>query len=157
MRRLTQKHLNELLSYNKRTGRLTWKTRPGNAWFNARFAGKPALATPDGKYLVGSIYDKKYLAHRVIFKMVTGRWPSPQIDHRNRKGRDNRWQNLREADRKLNQMNKGLDSRNRTGHRGVCRVKRVRAVRYQVSYGRKTIGTFSSIRAAVSARKRAEG
>ena len=48
---------------------------------------------------------RKYLAQRLAFFYVTGRWPSCCMDHKNLCKDDNRWENLREATYSQNQGN----------------------------------------------------
>lgn len=68
--------LNQLLSYDKDSGVLTWLPRDvslfknvgkAKSW-NSAFAGKEAFRSSAGKgYLAGSIFDHRYLAHRVVW------------------------------------------------------------------------------------------
>ena len=101
--------LHECLAYDPETGVLTWRARPSehfvreerrNAW-NARLAGKVAGTVDKEGYLVVTLTldgkERQYRTARVIFTMMTGRWPENEIDHKNRVKSDNRWANLREA------------------------------------------------------------
>lgn len=56
-------------------------------------------------YVVLSHRNKRYLAHRVAFFIMEGRWPD-QIDHINGVRSDNRWCNLREANSRQQSVNK---------------------------------------------------
>ena len=49
---------------------------------------------------------KNYLAHRIIWKWVTGDDPPQQIDHINHNPQDNRWANLRLASSQQNATNR---------------------------------------------------
>jgi hypothetical protein len=119
----------ELLDYNPETGILVWKERDWK-WFNskinckrwnARFAGKPALNNPKKGYgyLCGTILGKSCSAHRVIWLWMTGRWPNPEVDHKNRNPSDNRWRNLREATHAEGARNRSLSKYNTSGFNGV--------------------------------------
>lgn len=48
------------------------------------------------------------LAHRVIWAIVTGKWPEVIVDHRNGVEADNRWENLREANHSESSHNTAL-------------------------------------------------
>lgn len=50
---------------------------------------------------------KKYsfLAHRLVWLYMTGKWPENQIDHDNGDATDNRWVNLDDVTRSKNGMN----------------------------------------------------
>lgn len=124
--------LRQLLRYEPETGKLFWRSR-GREWFrseramnawNARFAGAEAFYSvhKDG-YLQGNIFRLKRLAHRVAFALMSGRWPIGEIDHIDGDRKNNRPENLREANRYQNCRN----SRSRVGSTsaflGVCRKR----------------------------------
>lgn len=69
-------------------------------------------------YLQFAIDKKMYLAHRVAFFYMTGRWPI-EVDHENRIKTDNRWLNLREATKSQNNFNKTAMVRSKSGIKGV--------------------------------------
>jgi hypothetical protein len=119
-----QELLLSLLDYNKDTGELKWKARPGCTVWNARWVGKVAGNISSTGYLRVKVAQPLFEAHRLIFKMVMGREPECQIDHINGDGLDNRWCNLREATKSQNMCNTRLPGKNTTGYKGVTTDKR---------------------------------
>lgn len=124
--------LHELLDYNPESGELTWKWRDrrhfssprSHARWNGRYAGKPAenkYTNCVSKYecFRTSIFNKKYIAHRVIWKMVTGQEPPAQIDHIDQNPLNNAWANLRAVDNATNRRNLPMSRFNTSGHTGV--------------------------------------
>src|SRR5690606_4448095 len=63
-----------------------------------------------------------FLVHRLVWLYVCGSWPSDEIDHVNTNRSDNRFENLREANRTQNNANrraqKGRKLKGITFHRG---------------------------------------
>lgn len=135
--------LRECFSYDPETGALRWRRRPfkhfinehrANNW-NAKYAEGSGVR--HGRYFAFTVnYEGRAVrlfAHRVIFKIMTGRDPAEQIDHANGDGSDNRWVNLREATRAQNMRNQ---FRSRLLPRGVIAVGGKFVA--QVTQGRKT-------------------
>lgn len=132
--KLTQEILTSLLSYDKDTGLLFWKKRtPGcfmqatacPSW-NAKYAGKPAGSVHtgrSGRYIRIDIMRRTYLAHRIIWMIMTGSWPSEEIDHIDRNGTNNKWSNLRDVSKSQNLINRDFKSE--------CRGVRVKGGRYE--------------------------
>lgn len=83
-----------VLDYDPETGVLTWKNHK-KAYLNGRRAGS---LDRDGYLRVGLCKQKLY-AHRIAWFLHFQKWPSCEIDHRNRDRSDNRISNLREAER----------------------------------------------------------
>ncbi|API52884.1 hypothetical protein BMW22_15775 [Rhizobium leguminosarum] len=155
----SQELLRQLLDYDPVTGKLFWKIRPAemfnagskftsqhnaNTW-NTRYAGKEAFASKNGHgYHQGSIFKRKYEAHRVIWAWMTGEWP-PTVDHENGDIENNRWRNLKAKSRAGNQRNLGLRKNNTTGINGVVKHASGRW-RAMMMIGRKckTLGYFDT-------------
>lgn len=163
-------HLGMLLDYDPATGALNWRSRTPDmfksgkqsalhncAIWNGKFAGRPALNSPDaGGYLTGHLNGRPVKAHRIIWELVYGKCVA-EIDHINGNPADNRLCNLREVSHAENGRNLKLKATNKTG---VCGVYPRRSGRWyaRITVGRKQIdlGTFDKIEAAIAARKAAE-
>lgn len=110
-----QSYLRECFDYEADEGILTWKRRPKNhfatagAWkcWNSRWPGLVAgtVANFDsGQCIAVTVRLRTYLAHRIIWKMLTNEEP-PQIDHEDGRGLNNRKRNLRASDAVTNHQN----------------------------------------------------
>lgn len=167
-----QEILRRLLDYDPETGALTWRPRtpdmfaePGRRspqhrcrnW-NSTYAGKKALTYQDANgYAVGHIYHQRVLAHRVIWKYVTGQ-DADVIDHIDGDTTNNRLCNLRSVQRADNQRNMRKRKNNTSGVQGVWwheECKKWQA-EIMVGYRKRYIGLFLEKDEAVSARKEAE-
>jgi|SRR6266851_5489738 len=114
-RDLTAQQVRERFSYNRKTGILTWKISPSN---NVK-AGSPISSVGRLGYIRVSINNKRYLAHRIIWLWVTGKWPKYEIDHRDQNSANNKWKNLRQATPSQNHQNRGPQKNNTSGYKGV--------------------------------------
>jgi len=70
-------------------------------------------------YLRTSIGYTRISNHWIVWMMHHGEWPSDQIDHINRIPTDNRIENLRLSNYRLNALNRGTSTRNKSGFVGV--------------------------------------
>lgn len=154
----SRKYLHKRLRYEPDTGKLFWKHyAPYRSHWNAKHAGKEALTSGVTGYRSGSIDGRKYLAHRVIYKMMTGQEP-PQIDHINGDRQDNRVANLRAANDALNGKNKAMLCTNTSGHVGVYWSREHGKWRAQIKEHGKVqyLGIFVTKEEAVAARVAAQ-
>lgn len=151
---LTQDKLKSLLSYDPNTGIFTWLIDRGG---KARVGAQAGSLTKKG-YLNISIHKKLYRAHRLAWLYVYGSWPAQEIDHINRNKSDNRIDNLRDASRRLNNINKNLPRNNTSGIKGVGWHEKKQKWRARIFVFRKQInlGWYSTKESAVTARMRAE-
>lgn len=145
---LTHERLLEVVHYDKNTGKFTRKIS---------HHGNPIAKSTGSKYESGYIYigidNQRFRAHRLAWFYVHGYMPTEEIDHINGIKDDNRLCNLREASRKQNAQNRGLQKNNASGQRGVqwlASRKKWRAIIYKD--GRPIhLGMFSSFEEAKSA------
>lgn len=114
-----------LLRYD--CGKLFWKPRGRESFnsdwsfkvWNKRYAGKEAFTCVSNGYKTGRIHNKGYLAHRVIFCVVHGRWPDLELDHIDGDPKNNLIENLREVSSSANSKNMRKMSHNKSGVTGV--------------------------------------
>ncbi|WP_298702471.1 HNH endonuclease [uncultured Brevundimonas sp.] len=132
--------LREMLEYDPETGELFWRRRPAGT------------INSEG-YSQVSIDGKTILSHRVIFAMMTGAFPSEEIDHKDRDRANNKWDNLKPASRSQNMMNTGLLPSNTTGFRGVSWHKKTGAwhAKITVQGVKHHLGYFDTVEEAARA------
>lgn len=136
-------------------GRLWWKDRPSNS-ANADLSAGYLHA--ESGYVKVMIEGMTYQAHRIVWALTHGVWPSQHIDHINGCRWDNRPTNLRDVSPAENQKNCRLDKRNKSG---VCGVRwredrqaweaSIRVEGFLIHLGR-----FKDFDEAVTVRKQAE-
>lgn len=159
---LTADFVRSALDYDPLTGEFRWKHRHEMPpkW-NTKWAGKCAGFTSSEGYLHITLtlpHDRSaYSAGRLAWLITHGTWPPHQIDHINGVRSDNRLTNLRLADNGENNRNRGAQSNNICGHRGISRYSFGRW-RARIAYNGKQyeLGVFSSLEEAITARKKAE-
>lgn len=147
--------LKQCLSYNKVTGKLTWKSRPD--WHfkdervamlrNAKYAGKEAgILNKTSGYVYVSLDNITYKAHRLIYVLVYGREPEDEVDHVNGVKTDNRLVNLRLATKSENQRNARIRKDNTTLFKNVSFHKRQQKYNARCTIGGKRvhIGSFDT-------------
>jgi hypothetical protein len=103
------------MDYEPDTGRLVWKVIRKKV----KRGGEAGCGKSHGYRTVG-IDGKLYMAHRVVWLHVHGRWPTHHIDHINGDRLDNRIANLREATNAQNMQN--VHSRKRGNSHGFTGV-----------------------------------
>lgn len=125
--------LHTFFLHRKESGLLFWRERSeclftdayGNAkrackCWNRRYANERAFTSINSSgYHAGTLLNRRYLAHRVVWAMEYGSWPDSFIDHINRDKTDNRIENLRLASNSENMMNTDAYSSNKSGYKGV--------------------------------------
>jgi hypothetical protein len=152
-------YLRQRLRYEPDTGKLFWLDYEGmpNNW-RARFAGKEAFTYLGvGGYYQGSVGGALYHAHRVIWAIYHGKWPTHHIDHINGVGADNRIVNLRDVTRQENMKNMKMPKNNTSSVTGVVWDKAAHKWKVQIQVDNRTLhlGRFSTFEEAAEARKTA--
>jgi len=90
------------------------------ARWNTRYAGTQAFCQINSNgYLYGCVDGQAMLAHRVAWAIMSGDHPPSDIDHINGDRADNRWKNLRLADRSQNARNRSAAHNSTSYYLGV--------------------------------------
>jgi hypothetical protein len=106
--------LNEWFRYNPATGKVYWRKRP------SKRRGLNAAGTNSYGYVRIVFRGTPYAAHRIIWKLVTGKDPGDlEVDHKDLNRANNRWKNLRLATDAQQNRNGAKLKNNTTGYRGV--------------------------------------
>lgn len=128
--KISQSILKEIIEYFPDTGLIRWRFRgvehfkSRNSWsrWNNRYAGKVAGSTYTGptgyKCIQLDILGVKTKAHRVAWTYMTGEDAPLSIDHIDRDGTNNRWNNLRDGS-EVNNYNMSKRRDNKSGVTGV--------------------------------------
>ena len=148
-----QEYLHKIFLYDDETGYLYRKIGVQGCSKITNKVGSPHR----GGYLNVAIDYKKYLVHRIIWKMVYGTDPN-FIDHISGVKEDNRIENLRSVTRQENARNIKIPKNNTSGTIGVTWNKAKNKWQAQIKVNQKNInlGSFTNINDAIAARKVAE-
>ena len=141
--------LRQFISYDPESGHFTRHTR-------CRADNESALGVltnkDSGGYVIFSVLGSSYLAHRLAFTFMG--FDTPEfVDHINGIRHDNRWCNLRPANKFVNAQNRSRPSNNVSGHKGVIFDKNREKFRTYVRVNGKsyTAGRFTYFNDAVEA------
>jgi HNH endonuclease len=148
---LTALRARELFAYDPDSGALVWKLRSGQGVRNDLASTLAGAAHKDG-YIAVTVDGRKYLAHRVVWLMLTGEWPTGEIDHRDGNRANNAWSNLRDVSKSVNQQN-------RRGVKGVDYVRRLGKWRARIAVNGKPmlLGFYPQEAQALDAYQTAKG
>jgi hypothetical protein len=146
-------------------GDLFWKHRPPSHFktekamkiSNSRKAGTKVCDYYDG-YLRAQVSGKKYAAHRIVWAIYHGDWPTGQIDHEDGNTTNNNISNLRDVSCSENQRNAAKKRGSSTPVSGVCWHKGIQKwTSYIGNNGKlKHLGSYGDLLGAICARKSAE-
>ena len=135
---LTADRLREIVTYDAIGGSMKW--------LSAQRRGQEVGWITEQGYRKTIIRRRKFLVHRLAWLYVYGVWPSQLIDHINGCCSDNRIENLREASRSQNAVNRQFRPVN-----GAWRNKCGWEARIRFDGQRTYLGTFPTEEAARTA------
>jgi hypothetical protein len=144
-----------LFVYAPLTGKLYYRIARTN---KTKIGDEAGCVNPLGYRQVG-IGTTTYLAHRIVYKMMTGKEPGQcDIDHKDRNKEDNRSWNLRLDTEGRNPQNRKLSKNNKSGVTGVVWKKHARQWCSSIVCKGKLIhiGYFKDLDNAIEARRKAE-
>lgn len=87
-------------------------------------------------YIILKIKGEQYKAHRIAWLLATGEYPKCEIDHINRDKTDNRFENLRLADRQIQNNNKVFSPNPSTGEVGI-RIDNTKGLKKKYAFSHK--------------------
>ena len=137
---LTVERLKEALMYESDTGIFRWRVIRSQ---NGR-AGNIAGSKKVNGYIDICIDRMLYKAHRLAWFYMTGKWPSEGLDHINTDRTDNRWANLRLANKSQNEANSPRNKANTSGFKGVSRKRNKWQAGIKKDYVRYNLGSFAT-------------
>jgi hypothetical protein len=151
---IDQETIQKLFYYHAESGMLIWRFGNGR---NVK-PWQEVKALNGHEYYSAKIQGKSYLAHRLIWLYVHGKFPDKYIDHKNKIRNDNRLCNLRDVNTTDNAQNISLPSHNTSGHIGVSWIKTHKSwtVYIKVDGKNKWLGYYKDLEQAVAARKAGE-
>lgn len=158
MKELTQEELKAQLKYDPETGmfvRVSAKTKGAKI---GDIAGYDRPSAGGKRYTVIKICGRAYMASRLAWLYMNGRWPENIVDHKDGDGTNNKYSNLRDVTSHENCKNRRKRVDNTSG---VCGVGWSVVVGKWHSYiwvdkKKKVLGYFDDFFEAVCSRKYAE-
>ena len=108
----TQAELRAAFDYDPTSGRLTERSTGREMGYSNGSLG----------YRRMTFKGKRFYVHRIIIRWMTGEWPIIG-EHENLNPSDNRWENLRSADKSKNAANIKVTATNKLGLKGVSKCK----------------------------------
>ena len=135
---VTVEQLRCLLRYDPKSGHFWW-LMAGHGRQTDRPAGSAKNQT--GYIAIGVNY-RVYFAHRLAWFYMTNKWPTVEIDHKDRNRTNNVWTNLREATQSGNNANRPMMPANSVGLKGVSVNRKSRRNPYTAYVQSRYIGSF---------------
>ena len=148
---LSVEYLRSRLRYDASTGDLIWlPLADAPPQWGAKHANKIAGTLRRDGYTQIRLQRRTFKAHRIVWALNKGTWPSAELDHANGNRRDNRIENLREASRHQNMQN-SVAPINKIGIVGVYRNHSGFSASYHANGRRVYLGIFTTAEAAGAA------
>jgi hypothetical protein len=149
--------LREAVDYDQQVLRWRWRPlthfkneRAQMAW-NPKMAGKPVGVIGRNGHRMFRLAGQTWLASRIIWKWMTGEDPDCEIDHIDTDPTNDCWTNLRKATSSQQKQNKGAQSNNRLGLKGVTKHRRLYRARISIDGVKHELGRFDTPEAAHAA------
>lgn len=151
---IARSDLMDLISYDKETGVFAWKDRADRPSYFANRS--PGTVGANGRVYIG-VDGARYLAHRLAWFYVTGRWPNANIVMKNGDYQDLRFDNLKKESQSETSRKSSTRQAPTSGVRGVHWVASKKKWRAEitVNYNNHFLGYFKNKEMAVKAYKAA--
>lgn len=131
--------LKQILEYDPISGLLIWKVRRNSKTLIGNIAGS---LLPTG-YIRIYIDKVQHMAHQLAWLFTYGEWPNPMLDHIDGNRSNNRIENLRISNARINQLNR-IEHRN-GNLPGTFQTKRLTWVsRININGKKVTLGSFKT-------------
>lgn len=153
-------YLRECFLYKPTVGSLIWRERPRRhfpstpGWqsFNRQLPGRVAGFLDTAGYRRITVNGEDFKASRIVWCIMTGTDPEDaQIDHVNGHPYDNRFANLRLATSIQNGQNRGAQTNNKSGYKGVSRSGKRWRAQIAVDGVTHNLGSFNTAEQASGA------
>jgi hypothetical protein len=150
---LTWEALVSILSYDSATGEFRWRDDRNHRVKVGTVAG--SVDTHEGSgYRRIEILGRGFNASRLAWFYMTKAWPDRLIDHKNGNRSDDRWDNLRPADRLQNGANRATRKDTKSGVNGVYQTASGKWIaRCRIGNKRFNLGSYDTIEEAAKARQ----
>ncbi|QYC96916.1 HNH endonuclease [Escherichia phage IME267] len=146
------KIIHDFFEANFETGQVYWKVRRGT---KIRAGDEAGCIDSLGRWKL-CCQGFTFRRYQVIWCLKHGTFPETQIDHINRNPLDDRLSNLRLVTNEVNSWNKGLNSNNRSGVKGVYLSKGRYIANIFIQGKTLYLGTFDTLEEAAKCRQEKE-
>ena len=126
--------VNKILDYDPETGIFKRLVKT----CNSAKVGELNPCVGSGGYQIITIFNKRFLAHRLAWLLFYKEMPKGHIDHIDGNGLNNKIENLRLATQSENMQNKKTPSNNKSGYKGVsfCNMTKKWVARIRIPSGK---------------------